>query len=103
MADYRAGKIPEAPEKPKTITRKCDNGKAILDSFRNTAAKAEANIKELSRKKAALDAEISRLQMRNTLQYAPEIKRKQQERADLVKRISALQAVRTRCLKQVGA
>lgn len=106
-AEYRAGKIPELPEKPKTTTRKwgnikmkASNGKAILDSFRNTAAKAETNIKELSSKVTALDAEISRLQMRNTLQHAPEIKRKQQEKADLVKRISALQDIRARCLKQ---
>lgn len=97
IAEYRAGMIQEQ----RSTTR--ENGKAILDSFKATAEKAEADIKRLTRKLAALDVDITRLQMRDTLRNAQEIQRKKQERADLVKRISALHAIRTRCLKQVGA
>lgn len=121
MAEYRAGKIPEVPEqhcsrspatgkraaagnpKPASKAGGISKGKAILNSFRSTAAKAEANIKELTRKVAALDVEITRLQMKDTLRNMPDIERKKRERADLVKRISALHDIRTRCLKQVGA
>ena len=94
IAEYRAGLIQE---------KRREDGKAIIDSFKATAEKAEADINRLTRKLAALDVDIARLQMRDTLRNAHEIQRKKQDRADLVKRISALHDIRTRCLKQVGA